>query len=119
MPGGFGRNGDGRAHAGGRGPRGAGRGHGRGRGRAGWEAAGTLDAVRSGDEFEIACIDDETARVTALRFGIAEGSRVSCVTKIPAGPVVLRSGRQEIAVGRGLARRICIRPCAECGREAN
>lgn len=79
----------------------------------------TLDSVRAGEMFEIACIEDEAARVTALRFGMAEGSRVSCVTKIPAGPIVLRSGRQEIAVGRGLAKTICIRPCTECGREAS
>ncbi len=39
---------------------------------------------------------------------MGEGATVSCVTTLPAGPVVLRSGRQEIAVGRGLARRIRI-----------
>jgi len=79
----------------------------------------TLDSVRAGDRFEIVCIEDEAARVTALRFGMAEGAVVSCVTRIPAGPVILRSGRQEIAVGRSLARGICVRACSECGLEAN
>ena len=46
------------------------------------------------------------ARVHALRFGMGEGSRISCVSRIPAGPVILKSGRQEIAVGRRLAERI-------------
>lgn len=73
-----------------------------------------LDTVRRGEEFEIVDVADENMRVHALRFGMAEGSRVSCVTKIPAGPVVLRSGRQEIAVGRSLARCITVRYCDEC-----
>ncbi len=95
------------------------------RGRRSWDGVAgeanerTLDKVRAGEMFEIVCIEDEAARLTALRFGMAEGAVVSCVTRIPAGPVVLRSGRQEIAVGRSLARGICVRNCAECGLEAN
>jgi Fe2+ transport system protein FeoA len=69
----------------------------------------TLDGVRSGDHVEIVGVDDEHARIQALRFGMAEGACVQCVTRIPAGPVVLRSGRQEIAVGRNLAKRIRVR----------
>jgi len=71
----------------------------------------TLDRARRGDEMEVTLVDDDQARVTAIRFGIAEGSKVTCVTRIPAGPIVLKSGRQEIAVGRNLAKRICVRPC--------
>jgi ferrous iron transport protein A len=80
----------------------------------------TLDQVSRGDEFVVTRVDDERARVTAIRFGIGEGSSVRCVTKIPAGPIVLRSGRQEIAVGRELAKLICVRPCGEAcaGTEA-
>jgi Fe2+ transport system protein FeoA len=69
----------------------------------------TLDAIRSGEQIEILGVDDEHARIQALRFGMAEGACVECVTRIPAGPVVLRSGRQEIAVGRNLAKRIRVR----------
>jgi Fe2+ transport system protein FeoA len=69
----------------------------------------TLDSARSGDELEILEVGDEHARVSALRFGMAEGAHVSCVTRIPAGPIIIRSGRQEIAIGRGLARRIRVR----------
>jgi len=94
------------------------------RGRRNIDGAATtgdrmLDSVRAGDKFEIVCIEDESARITALRFGMAEGAVVSCVTRIPAGPVILRSGRQEIAIGRSLARGICVRSCVECGLEAN
>jgi len=69
----------------------------------------TLDSIRSGEHIEILGVDDEHARIQALRFGMAEGACVQCVTRIPAGPLVLRSGRQEIAVGRNLARRIRVR----------
>ena len=71
----------------------------------------TLDRAHRGDEMVVMHVDDERARVTAIRFGIAEGAKVTCVTRIPAGPIVLKSGRQEIAVGRNLAKRICVRPC--------
>jgi Fe2+ transport system protein FeoA len=56
----------------------------------------------------IGVISDDCARAQAVRFGIGNGAHVSCVTKLPGGPVVLRSGRQEIAVGRGLASRITV-----------
>jgi len=69
----------------------------------------TLDCVRKGERCEIISVDDNTARVQALRFGVMEGANVECVTKIPAGPLVIKSGRQEIAVGRSLARRISVR----------
>jgi Fe2+ transport system protein FeoA len=68
-----------------------------------------MDTLRRGDWCVVVGISDERARDVALRFGMAAGATVSCVIAIPAGPIVLRSGRQEIAVGRGLARRISIR----------
>jgi len=69
----------------------------------------TLDCIRKGELIEIVSVDDTHARVQALRFGMAEGACVECVTRIPAGPLVIRSGRQEIAVGRALAKRISVR----------
>lgn len=69
----------------------------------------TLDLVRKGDRIEIVSVDDAHARVQALRFGVAEGACVECVTRVPAGPLVIKSGRQEIAVGRSLAKRINVR----------
>ena len=68
-----------------------------------------LSTVRKGDLLEIMSVDDDHARVQALRFGMSQGACVECITRIPAGPIVLRSGRQEIAVGRSLAGRIQVR----------
>ncbi len=72
----------------------------------------TLDCIRKGEKIEIVSVNHPDARMQALRFGMAEGANVECVTKIPAGPLVIRSGRQEIAVGRSLAKRINVRRLA-------
>jgi len=72
----------------------------------------SLDCIRKGERIEILSVDDPHARVQAMRFGMSEGACVECVTKIPAGPLVLKSGRQEIAVGRALAKRINVRRLA-------
>ena len=69
----------------------------------------TLADARAGQHFVVTSVDDAEARVTALRFGMAEGACIRCTTRIPAGPIVLRSGRQEIAVGRELAKLIGVR----------
>jgi Fe2+ transport system protein FeoA len=73
----------------------------------------TLADACVGQRLLVTRVDDPHARVTALRFGMAEGACVRCITRIPAGPIVLKSGRQEIAVGRELAKRIGVRPVPE------
>lgn len=80
----------------------------RGRGAARRALEGTLAGMRAGDRVVIRRIADDTARAQAVRFGMGEGAQVSCVTTLPGGPVIVRSGRQEIAIGRGLARRIAV-----------
>ena len=72
----------------------------------------TLDCAIRGERLQIVSVDDQNARLQALRFGVVEGANIECVTKIPAGPLVLKSGRQEIAVGRALAQRISVRRLA-------
>ncbi|MBZ4653775.1 MAG: Fe2+ transport system protein [Peptococcaceae bacterium] len=67
-----------------------------------------LSQVKKGQVVKIARIPNEQVRSQAIRFGIGEGSIVICEEIIPAGPVILRKNRQEIAVGRGLAEEITI-----------
>lgn len=68
----------------------------------------TLDKIRPGERIKIVSIDDNKVREQALRMGIDEGEVFSCAGVIPAGPVVLSKHRQEIAVGRELARHISV-----------
>ena len=70
----------------------------------------TLDQTLPGQAFMIAAIDDEFTRLQAIRFGIAEGARAVCQTVLPGGPVVVRKGKQEMALGRNLAHRIHVTP---------
>ena len=66
----------------------------------------TLDQTMPGQHFVIRAIEDQFARLQAIRFGIAEGAQATCQTVLPGGPVVLRKGKQEMALGRNLANRI-------------
>ncbi|HHW42316.1 MAG: ferrous iron transport protein A [Thermoanaerobacteraceae bacterium] len=66
----------------------------------------TLDRMKRGQRCRILSIPSEAVRAQALRFGIAEGEMVTCCEVIPAGPVVISKNRQEIAIGRRLARQI-------------
>lgn len=67
-----------------------------------------LSDVKRGDQFQIVTIPNDKIRAQALRFGISEGATVSCVEKIPGGPVILKKNLQEIAIGRKLANKISI-----------
>lgn len=77
-----------------------------------------LDQIRTGEEVIIKEIPDSMAKTQFIRFGIGEGSKVVCHSKIPFGPVVLRKNRQEIAIGRELARTITVERRSN-GKERN
>lgn len=73
------------------------------------------EAAQKGEALRILEIGDEMSRMKAIRFGLSEGSVARCVTKVPGGPVVLKLGRQEIAIGRALAEQIDVLPLgADC-----
>lgn len=69
----------------------------------------TLDKVKRGQKVEICSIADATVRAQAIRFGVFEGAVVICAEKLPAGPVVINKGHQELAIGYGLAKKILIK----------
>lgn len=69
----------------------------------------TLDRVKKGQKVEICRIYDDQIRAQAIRFGVCEGTVVICSEKLPAGPVVICKGHQEMAIGRGLAKRIAVK----------
>jgi len=66
----------------------------------------TLDQVNKGQRFQIISIPDKHISAQAIRLGIYEGAKLTCVYKSPAGPVIIQNGMQEIAIGRGLAKKI-------------
>lgn len=64
--------------------------------------------VKRGQTVAIVKIDDEQVRTQFIRFGIGEGSHVRCLEKIPFGPFMLLHNRQEIAIGREVAKTIMV-----------
>ena len=66
----------------------------------------SISDLRRGQTATVTYISEEPLRVQLLRFGITSGCQVSCHTNIPFGPVVLKFGGQEIALGREIARQI-------------
>jgi Fe2+ transport system protein FeoA len=74
----------------------------------------SLSDLRRGQSGTVLQIPDDELRVQLLRFGITAGCSVHCHTKIPFGPVILRYGGQEIALGRKVADQISIESaCAQ------
>lgn len=67
-----------------------------------------LAEVKKNQQFKILSIPNEIIRAQTIRFGINSGSIVSCDEVIPAGPVILRKNKQEIAVGNNLAKEITV-----------
>lgn len=70
----------------------------------------TLDKARRGQKIRIIYLPDDLIRSQVIRFGIYEGTVVICREVLPAGPVVISRNRQEIAIGRNLARLIGVEP---------
>lgn len=53
-------------------------------------------------------IGDAGVRTQLIRFGISVGTRIRCFQKLPAGPVMVKYYKQEIAIGRDIADHIII-----------
>lgn len=68
----------------------------------------TLDKCKRGQKIKIMNIPNEIIRSQAIRFGIAEGTVVTCEEIVPAGPVVVGMFKQQIAIGRELAKSIAV-----------
>jgi len=70
-----------------------------------------LDKASRGQVIKITGIPNNHVRVQAIRFGLSEGAVVTCREVVPAGPVVVIRNKQEIAIGRKLAKTISVEPC--------
>lgn len=67
-----------------------------------------LADLRQGESAVVHQIEDPTVRAQAIRFGISEGSEIGCDEIIPGGPVIIRKGRMQYAIGRNLAQHISV-----------
>jgi Fe2+ transport system protein FeoA len=66
----------------------------------------TLDKLAVGDRFAITEVKDDDIRCQLMRLGMDENECLCCDYVLPGGPVIVKRGRQQIAVGRDLAGQI-------------
>ena len=66
----------------------------------------TLAQIKKGMVCTIKNIPAVDIRAQTIRFGLVEGKQILCQAVIPAGPIVVKVNRQEIALGRHLAEMI-------------
>jgi len=66
----------------------------------------TLDMAGNGDCVTVVALPSGEARASLVRLGIEEGARITCILKMPAGPVVVRRGNTDVALGRRIASQI-------------
>ncbi len=68
----------------------------------------TLDKANVGDTLSIAHISDHETELMAMRLGICKGEKITVCSKVPAGPLVVRRGHMEIALGREVCKKISV-----------
>jgi len=73
----------------------------------------TLDQARKGAAYQIKSIPTGKVQAQAIRFGLSQGEIITCGEVIPLGPIIVNKNRQEIAVGRALAKKITVEPVAQ------
>lgn len=66
----------------------------------------TLDKIERGQKFIINQLPDEDFKFQLIRFGIAEGEKITCLDKLFGGTIILAKNRLEIALGKELAQKI-------------
>lgn len=66
----------------------------------------SLSELKRGQKATITEVPEGEVRHKLLRFGLAPGAKVCCHAKPPLGPVVVRFGSQEIALGRDIAKKV-------------
>lgn len=66
----------------------------------------TLQDIQAGQSVVILEITDLDIATQVLRMGLSAGETVTCVARIPAGPVVIQHEGMELAIGRTLCEKI-------------
>jgi Fe2+ transport system protein FeoA len=67
-----------------------------------------LNEVSPKDTLIIKSMPEGAYKSQLLRFGLFEGQKVECISKLPGGTMVIGLNRQEIALGAGLTKKILV-----------
>lgn len=72
------------------------------------DKAFTLFESSMGQGLRIRSVPSGPMKTLFLRLGINEGEVVFCFERLPGGTVVIQKNRQQIAIGRKLAKQIMV-----------
>lgn len=70
-----------------------------------------LAEAKRGDTVQVLQVPEGLVGAQLLRLGISEGSKLTLALKVPLGPMVVRQGNVELALGRGIASDIRVSVC--------
>ena len=69
----------------------------------------TLNQLNRGQTVILLDLPSGIIRSQSVRLGLMPGTEVTCVQKMPKGPVIIRKNHQQIAVGEALAAQITVK----------
>ncbi len=67
-----------------------------------------LSKIKAGTYVTILTIPEDNYKSQFIRFGIIEGEKIYCMTRLPGGTLIIQKNRQEIAIGPALAAKIMV-----------
>ena len=65
-----------------------------------------LSDAKPGQLLQIISIKESEAESQMIRMGLGIGDLISCLTRIPGGPTVIKRGSVEVALGKELSESI-------------
>ena len=69
-----------------------------------------LNELKAGEAGEIVSLEGGKKFKIQLRSrGLRKGQIISVLTRQPGGPLVINSGRSQLTLGRGMAKKIIVR----------
>lgn len=67
-----------------------------------------LSKIKAGSYVTVVTIPGGNYKAQFIRFGIIEGEKIYCMTRLPGGTLIIQKNRQEIAIGPALTARIFV-----------
>ncbi len=67
-----------------------------------------LSKIKAGSYVTVVTIPAGIYKAQFIRFGIIEGEKIYCMTRLPGGTLIIQKNRQEIAIGPALTARILV-----------
>jgi len=67
-----------------------------------------LSKIKPGTYVTVVTIPGGFYKAQFIRFGIIEGEKIFCLTRLPGGTLIIQKNRQEIAIGPALSAQILV-----------